>query len=329
MSRAWNGESLVTELSAALGDTSTAFQARVLGWLNDTIFDISSRHDWALHLTKGKKLLSAETEVHSLEIEAPEAPEVALAAGGSLTSGSTYYVRLTYAQANGVETLAGEESDAVTPSGANLSIELTEIPTSPESLVTERRIYLKKDSGDYVYHSTLEDNFTTNVTISTDTSSTIEPPDFESVRKLKGAPFFETGPNNYLDYKDIDQLRLTNQGAFTTGTPRYFATIDTNSLVVFPLPAEELELSFNYYRYPFKLYNSADSQPDLPIYLKPALKAGVIALGYEFRDRDGQEMKRANYENALHDAISQTGRVATIAYQVRDVYGNSNGYEVG
>lgn len=328
MSRSWNGEDLVNEISAHLGDNSAAFKLKVLGWLNDTIFDISSRHDWGHHLTKGKKFLTANEEMHSLEIAVPEALDVALATGGDLSSGSFYRVLVTYTQANGVESEAGEESDEIDCDVANKTIELTNIPTSNESLVTGRKIYLSKDNGPFYLHTTLADTFTTSLDIDADTDSLIEAPDYEAIRRLKGSPFFEESPSIYLSYRDIDQLRLMAQGQWSVGNPEYFSPIESNKIALYPVPSSEFEVSFNYYRTPFRLYNDKDSQPDLPIYLKPTLKAGAIALGYEYRDRAGQEMKKANYENSLVDAINRGGRVANIEYSVRDVYGNSDGYEV-
>lgn len=328
MSRAWNGEALVNELSALLGDTSTVFKTRLLGWANDVIFDISSRHDWGHHLTKGKKKLTGGEETHDLEIAAPAAPEVEMVAGGELAPGSVYSVLFTYVQANGVETVAGEASADVTATDALVAIDISDIPTSDEEIVTQRKVYLKKDDGVYYYHSTIDDNFSTTLTVETEVDSEVEPPDYGSIRRLKGSPFFEGTPSRYLTYRDVDQLRLMAQGQWSSGSPQYFSPIEQSTIVTYPMPSDDLVLSFNYFRNPFKLYNSATSQPDLPIYLKPALKAGIIAYGYEYRDRDGQEMKKANYENALVDAINRGGRVANIEYSVRDVYGNTDGFEV-
>jgi hypothetical protein len=329
MSRSWNGEALVNELSALLGDSSTVFKTRVLGWLNDTIFDMSSRHDWGHHLTKGKKYLSTGSELHSLEIAYPAAPNVALTAGGALTAGSTYSFLVTYLQDNGVESALGVLSNKLTTTAEFLSIKLTGIPTSAESLVTKRNIYMSVDDGAYYFHSQIADNFETDLIISTNAGSLIEPPDYAAIRRLNGSPFFESSPSNYLQYRDIDQLRQLIQGKWSLGSPEYFSPIESNTIATYPLPSSDFELSFNYYRNPFRLYFSKSSQPDLPVYLKPALKAGVIALGYEYRDRAGQEFKKANYENALVDAINRGGRVANIEYVVRDVYGTPNGFEVG
>ena len=327
MSRSWNGSSLVTELSALLGDTSTAYQTRVLGWLNDIIFDISTKHDWPLHEVKGKKKLTTSQELQPLEIAAPGAATIALASGGSLVSGTSYSILCTFAQDNGVETIAGVVSNSVTATGATLSLNVTSLPVSTETLVTKRKIYLSNDGLSWFYYSTISDNTTTIATITAPTTSTIQSPDYESIRKLKSSPFSES-LGIYLKYKDEDQLRIASNGNFTSGTPEYFAPKGDNAIILYPIPSIAIDLSFNYYRNPFRLYNATSSQPDLPIYLKEALKAGVIAMGFEYRDRSGQEIKKANYVNELSDAINRTGRVADIQYQVKDVTGNSNGFEV-
>jgi hypothetical protein len=328
MSRSWNGESLVDEFSALLGDTSTAFKTRVLGWVNDTIIDISTKHDWAFHLVKGKKFLAQDIEEHLLEVDPPGASDIELDDAGELSAGSIYSVLFTFSQDSGVESLAGEVTSEVVTTASLKSIYLDNIPTSDESLVTKRNIYLKKDDGEFYFHSTIEDNFTTSYTVDTDVDSTVEAPDYAAIRRLKGSPFFEDNRAKYLDYRDIEQLRKLAQGQWSSGTPEYFTPMAQNSIATYPVPGEEMEVSFYYYRTPFRLYYSEDSQPDIPAYLKPVLKAGVIAMGFEYRDRDRQEMKKADYQNALYDAINRGGRVANVEYSVRDVYGNYSGFEV-
>jgi hypothetical protein len=329
MSRKWNGESLVDELSAFLGDTSTTFKTKTLGWLNDVIFDISSRHDWGNHLVKGKKILVGGEEIQDLEIEAPDSFDFTIASGGAMSAGSSYRFCATFVQDNGVESLPGESAEELTTTATEKSFNLTNIPTSDESLVTKRNIYVSKDLGPYYFHTQIDDNFTTSLDITTDTDSTVEPPDYEAIRRLKGSPFFEGSPSLYLQYRDVDQLRKLIQGQWSLGSPEFFSPLEVNKITTYPIPSSDMEVSFNYFRNPFKLYYTSDSQPDLPIYLKQALKAGVIAMGYEYRDRQGAEIKRANYENSIVDAINRGGRIANIEYAVLDVYGNFNGFEIG
>lgn len=328
MSRSWNGEDLVNEFSQLLGDTSTAFKNRVLGWANDTIVDICSRHDWGHLNVKGKKILEIGEERQSLEVSAPAAPDVSLATDGSLTAGSIVSFLVTFVQANGVETIAGAESASLTITESERSVDLENIPTSQESLVTKRKIYIKVDDADYYYHSQIDDNISTEITIDSLPDSTIEPPDYFSVRKLDGAPFFEESQSNRLIYKGMDQLRMLIEGRWTQGTPEFFNAIKENEIALYPVPSRDLEVSFNYFRNPFRLYKSTESQPDMPATLKPLLKAGVIALGYEYRDRDGQESKRQTYEALLVDAINRISPVANVEYSIRDVVGNTDGFEV-
>jgi hypothetical protein len=325
----WNGRDLLDELTALLGDTSPVFRARCLGWMNDVIFDISTRHDWGMHLVKGKKHLSYGQEIQSLELAPPKAPTVGLSLGGQLGTNANYRVLITYVQDGGVESIAGIPSAKLTTATDNLTIDVTDIPVSDEQTVIARRLYLQKNQGDYYLVGQINDNFDTTFVINGEAESSIKPPDYDSIRTLKGAPFFEGPPSRTLSHRDIEQLRLLVQGQFSIGQPEYFSPIASNSLITYPLPAEDLVLSFYYYRNPHKLYDSVDSLPDLSINLKQALKAGVVAMGYEYRDRAGQETKRANYENALVDAINRGGRVANIEYSVRDVYGSFNGNEVG
>lgn len=327
MSRSWNGESLVNEFSALLGDTSTVFKSRVLGWLNDVILDIHVRSDLARSLVKGKKILEPEIETQSLEIEAPIAPEVELVTGGDLEAGTVVSFLVTFVQANGVETVAGEESEELTITETDKTVELDHIPTSPESLVTKRRVYMKVGDDPYYLHTEIDDNVTATLTVDAVTDSLVEPPDFESIRKISGNPYFEVDASNRLNYRDADQLRMLIEGSWSLGKPEYFYMAE-GEITTYPVPANEMELSFNYYRNPFKLYNSSDSQPDLPVGLKPVLKAGVVALGYEFRERQGYTEKRALYEDLLTTYISKIGKDANVEYVIRDVYGDYSGREV-
>lgn len=326
MSRSWNGYDLVNEFSALLGDTGTAFKARVLGWLNDIVEDISASHDWPHLKVKGQKKLTALAENHNLYIAAPGAPSVAIAAGGSLTDGSVYKVYVTFYQSsNGYESTAGTASATATATAVNKTINVTSIPTSTEPLVTSRRIYLQKDSGEIYYYSEIADNTTTTATITAEVSSTIEPPDIVGIEKVIGDPWLET--SSQLEYRDLDQLRLLFMGSWESGTPSYWAGIGNNQITLYPTPSSAMTLSYYYKRRPAKLYNSTDSQPDLPLNLKSVLRAGVIAYGFEYRDRNGQESKRSNYEMLLREAISEQGSDKRRQLRVRDVVGDSDGWE--
>lgn len=327
MARDWNGLDLVDEFSALLGDTTSTFEARVLKWMNDIQMDVLTRHNWPYMVVKGKKLATASQEEQDLNIAAPGAPTVAAAAGGSLEDGSTYNVYITYVMgSNSYETPAGTVSADVAPTGANLTISVSDIPTSSETLVTARKVYLQKDSGSILFYSTISDNTTTTASITADATSTIEAPDFIGIKEVYGNPFIET--SSQLQFRDIDQLRLLFMGSWTTGTPDLWSQINDNKIVMYPVPSSAIEFSYYYTRLPYPIYNDVDSQPTLPVYMKPVLKAGVIAMGYEYRDRSGQENKRQLYESLLSEFITRHGANKDVHQRVRDVVGDSDGFEV-
>jgi len=328
MSRAWNGADLVDELSALLGDTSSAFEARVLGWINDIQKDICTRHDWDFLRFKGKKVLTASAEEQSLIISPPTAATIAVDVGGDLTEDSDYTVTITFVEGvSGIETQAGTESESVTATSVNKMIG-ADIPVSTDPLVTKRNIYLTKDSGATYFYSTVSDNTTTWTEITADTSSTVEPPDQDYIRKLYGNPFIETTTERQLVHRPIDQLRLLFSGQFSDGTPEFWAPINEKRVLLYKRPSTALTLSFYYYRTPGDVYNVSTSQPTIPEWLKPVLKAGVIAMGYEYRDREGQEGKLNNYASAFNNYVSRAGSVVSMPLRVRDTQGNSDGQEV-
>lgn len=87
-------------------------------------------------------------------------------------------------------------------------------------------------------------------------------------------------------------------------------------------------VSYYFYKTPKRLVAASDSIPDMPHWLKPVLKAGVLSMGYEYRDRDGQESKLQKYEELLSRSISDMGSPSRDNTRVRDVVGDADGYEV-
>lgn len=327
MAVSWTGSSLVTELSTLLGDASTGFQSKVLGWLNDTQRDICARHDWDFLKVKGKKVLTASVEAQTLIISAPIASTATIASGGSLVDTSTYAVKVSfYEGTTHNESVASAVSATVTATAVNKSIKITSIPVSAEPLVTARRIYVSKDGGAFYYYSTISNNAGVIASVTADTTSTIEVQDTNNIRKLYGEIFFETSTNRTLKYMDQDQMRLVFPGAFSSGTPQYWAALSQEEVLLYPKPSTADTLSFYYYRRPTDLYQVVTSIPTIPEWLKPVLKAGVISLGYEYRDRDGQERKLQKYEELLSNFISRTASTTHLSKRVRDVVGNSDGW---
>lgn len=323
---AWNGLALVTEFSETLGDTSTGFKARVTKWCNDIIDDISSRHQWP-HLHKyGQKLLVSGTEFQNLNASAPIAAVIAASNGGALTTGSTYSIKVTYVQSsNGFETDSGAVSNTATVSGSSLMLSVTGLPVSGEALVTSRKIYLSKDSGTYYYSSEITNNTATTASVSADVSSTIEPPDYVGIKMLVGNPWISAS-GVFLDYRDEDTIRMMFPTTLTIGIPEFFASIDYNRIMTYPAATTSVSIKFNYIKIPSRMFNDATVQPDLPIWMKNILEAGVLAKGYQYRERSVAVTYKQMYEKMLADAISERSKSRHGAARIRDVTGNVDGY---
>ena len=86
-----------------------------------------------------------------------------------------------------IESEAGSASSNVTATSANKTITVTNIPTSSDPLVTARNVYLVKDSGEPLFYSTISDNTTTTASITADSTSTIEAPDYSYFNKSRSA----------------------------------------------------------------------------------------------------------------------------------------------
>lgn len=325
----WNGLDLQSEFSTDLSDTSISFKAKVLTWINDIQTDICARYEWPFMRVKGKKILTASVEQHDLTLGQPTAPTIALSSGGSLTEDSVYTVLITfYESISKIESIAGVASSSVTATAANATIDVSVIPVSSDSLVTARKVYLVKDSGEPLLVETISDNTTTTSTITSDTSSTIEAPDYSYFDKLSGEPFFESTSSRYLNYQPIDQLRLLFQGTWASGTPQFWSDIAEESIVLYPVPSTALTLSYYYFKMPTKIFAEATSKPTIPAWLKPVLKAGVLAMGYEHRDRAGAQIKMQNYETLIRIMISKHGKNKKSITRVRDTQGDSDGWAI-
>jgi len=322
----WNGSALQSEFSETLGDTSTAFKARVLKWMNDIQDDIASRYQWRFLRRTGKKLLTAGEEYQSLETATPSsAPSIATQVGGSLTDGSTYTVAVTYYQSSdGYETQASSYPTALTCSGTSLELAVTGIPTSSDPLVTARRVYVSKDSGSFYYHSTISNNTTTTTTISSNTTVTTEPPDYVGIREIIADPWIETY-GTQLEYRPEADLRLFNPQTFQTGSPQFYAMTGQTQVLLYPAPSSAVSMRFNYTKIPSRIFAETTSQPDLPIWMKDVLEAGVLWKGYQYRERSLAVSYAQLYEQKITQAISAKADNRVGAYRVRDVNGNTDG----
>lgn len=323
---AWNGLALQTEFSETLGDTSTAFKARVLKFMNDISDDICSRYQWSFLRRSGKKLLSITSEYQNLHIAMPSsAPAIATAVGGSLTSGSTYTVAVTFYQSSdNYETQLSSAPTALTVSGTSLQLDVTSVPVSTEPLVTARNVYLSKDGGTFYYYSQIANNTATTTTITADVDSTVEAPDYIGINKIIGNPWIEDA-GKQLQYKSEDELRMIYPGAFTTGEPEFYGMVSHSSIVVYPQPSEAENIRFNYTKIPKRIFADDSLELDLPIWMKSILEAGVLMKGYQYRERPLAATYAQLYEQRLNMAIQERSKDRIGYNRIRDVTGNTDG----
>lgn len=322
----WNGQDLIDDFSAELGDTSTSFETKVARWINEGLRDIATSHEWPFLRVRGQSILTASTDTNSLVPVKPTAPTLAALAGGSLVDGSVYKVIVTYYEGVAeVESIAGTASASITPTGADLSITVSSIPVSTWPLVTARKIYLSKDGGAYYYYSTISNNTATTTTITADTTSTETPPDQWYISKIDGDLYLEN--NQMLEGYSLQRLRYeTNAQTSPTGTPSVWASVNQTSVVVYPKPTANTTATFYYFKLPAQVYNSSDSVPQIPSFMYEALHDYVIWRGYQYRDRAGQESKRQNYDTALRVQISRKGTDKKKSGRIRCVTPDSDGY---
>jgi hypothetical protein len=234
----WNGADLVADFSAELSDTSTAFKTKVLRWINDGIREIATSHKWHFLREKGEVVLVAGEDTQTIVLATPTAPDVTLSTGGSLTASTAYTVRVTFfEEVSGVESIAGEESDSVTTTSSDKTIVLNNLPASTSGLVTHRRVYLSKAGAAYKLHTTIDNNTDLSVTISTDTSSDITPPEESSLNTIDGAFFINN--NRVLEERSLQDLLFITGGSSATGTPSYWAPINNEEIRVHPVPSTE------------------------------------------------------------------------------------------
>lgn len=319
----WNGADLVSDFSSELGDTSTAFKLKVLKWINEGFRDISTSHQWPFLRKKGQ--FPALGESSSLVPSQPSAPSVAISTGGSLTENSVYKVLVTFYEGVAeVESIAGAESASVTATASDKTIDLTSIPVSTHPLVTARRVYLSKDGASFFLHSTIANNTATTLSISTETTSVVTPPDQNYIFQIDGDLYIEG--DRMLEGYSLQRLRFETNGTSADGTPSVWASIDQETITLYPQPTTSTTVSFYYFKLPAQVFDSATSIPQVPAWMYEAIHDYVIWRGYQYRDRSGQESKRSNYDTALRTQISRKGLDKKKFNRVRSVTPDSDGF---
>lgn len=321
----WNGADLVDDFSAELGDTSSTFKTKVLRWINDGIRDIATSHQWPFLREKGKVILASGQDTHSIVLPQPSAPTLAGLVGGSLTDATSYKVLVTfYEGASQIESVAGVDSAALVTATPDLSITVTGIPISASTLVTARKIYLSKAGAEFFLYSTISDNTTVATTITTETSSTLTPPDQNAIHMIDGDFYLED--ERIIEGYSLQRLIFETNGIVSSGTPLIWAPINQEEIRIYPSPSSNTTASFYYFKLPAKVFNVSTSQPQIPSWLFEQLHDYVIWRGYQYRDRAGKESMKLNFDQGLRMAISKKGKSIKRSGRVRSVTPNSDGY---
>lgn len=350
MSRKWNGKALVDELATRLWDVSDANKERVITWINEIQDDIVSDYPIDYYKFKLKRLLPVQQEIVDMNIAVPNVATVAIASGGDLVEDYKYKVVLTFLiwdedLKTYMESEAGLESAEVTGTASDGTINLTSIPTMEgDSTVNPakiyRRVYLmtKTDAVGAEYSEPffvqdIADNTTTTLSITGPTVSTISPPSDSEIDQIASDNLWNKASGKYLERQDMDDIRRYNPAGSESATPSYFDYVGTDRIRIYPKlssGATEGQKTFNYFvhRRPHEVFYSKDREIDLPISFKKALIEGVLWKGYEFRDRDGHVSKLNNYMNFKKEALNKIRRLKNRPSVVRDVTGDTFGYEV-
>jgi hypothetical protein len=330
MSSVWNGESLRDEFSRKDGFRDSVAKARTLAWINDIQKDIASSHKWDFLRFKVKKQVVSGDQEISIAPQIPTKPTVATASGGSLADNTAYRVRVTFVlfdeSGREIDSLESEPCDpttAVTTATPNLSLSLTNIDlydgvSTVKPVTIHRRIYLKTGTGPYYLAKTIEDNTTTTTTIDTPTSSVIEPPEYSLVACMSGDPVVE-GSGIFLSENALDDILKYDPGLTSTGTPYYYARVTDDKIMLYPKPSSTYTLSYWVYRVPSRIFADTDRPIQLHPSLKEVLDAGVTWKSYEYKDQDGQESKKLNYQRMRDEAKGIFGRTGGKALTVKRV----------
>lgn len=347
----WTQKQIVTECLQDYWDvaTNTTSLAKVIGWINEIQDELAKeiRIPWFRFTLK--KLLPTGQHDICLSPQIPGQSTAVIASGGSLVDGTSYKVYVTFViwdddQKRYIESESSVASAVCTADATNKTISITGIPTysgdttvSPDTIW--RRIYVSKtdSNGDYglvLFDQDIEDNTTTTATITSETSSTIEPPSDSEVDEIYDDGIVWATGSGYLRQQAKAKIKRYSPSVGQTSTTPYFFDFDGNeSIYLWPqlsasASTAQRTLIYSVYRRPHAVFYESSRSMDMPIAFKSALKAGVMWLGYNHRDRAGKESKQQNYENEKNKLIRKYGRNMGRPESVTDVNGDVYGYEL-
>lgn len=346
MSRSWNGKAVIDAAATELWDSSERFRVYIIRWANEIMDDIATRIPVSYYNHRLEKLLPTNQDIINLSPLIPTAPTTALAAGGSLVDAAAYKVSITFVMYDKdllkyVESEQGEEGTERTAGSGNNTINLTAIPVHPvgTNMTVYRNVYLaKKASGDTSYGEPfyvgqIANNTATTYSITADATSTITPPSDSEVDQISPKQMILGDNGRYLERIDLNQIRRYDTSPGQSTTPDAFDIYGTDSIVVYPrisTSASTAQRTLDYYvlRRPHEIFYDVTRAIDLPIQAKRALMQGLLWKGYQFRDRSGAVEKRNEYEESKREFLKKIARQIGSPGSIRDVNGDTDGYEV-
>lgn len=337
--RNWSGAYLVTRLAEKFGDTSTKYQLRVLEWINDIQDDLMGDGEfWGFLKIKLKKVIAADTQEVDLNPQIPDAPTAAAAAGGALAAG-TYQVKVAFLifdetslYKNSIESMPSEASAVVTIANPNFTLALTGIDlfdgddtVFPKKIW--RQIYISKNGGNYYLAAQIQNNTATTLNITADYAvSLIEPVMEPPVLKLsKEGPWVHSQGWKPKE-ETLDYILSFNQIS-TAGNPQSYARLHGDRVLFYPRISAQSLIEYYVIKRPRRIFNNSD-EIQIPQELRNVIEAGVTWKHYEYFDRDGQEQKKANYDQEIAKAISKFARPGGRSLRIRDTVGDWEGREV-
>lgn len=349
MSQQWNGKAFIDWLGVRLWDTSSEFRGYIIDWINEIQNDLVAELPLDYFLFQMKKQLPVSQEIIDLNPQIPSASTAVIASGGSLVDGTSYKVYSTFILwdadlKNYVESELSEASAVCFADASNKTIDVTSIDlydgtSTIEPQTIYRRIYLAKkastdsDYGQALFVQDIEDNTTTTLSITSETTSTITAPSASELGELSSKHSFFNNGSRVLQREDLNKIKRYAPGSSESTSPNYFDFVGTDRIFLYPklsssATTAQRTLSYYIYRRPHEIFYNVDRKIDLPIDFRKALIAGVEWKSYDFRDRSGKESKEQNYLMYKKEIIRKYKRKKLKPSTIRDVSGDFRNFEL-